>query len=162
MSDILIRPARVADDAALLAIETIAWDPSSGFPSINAMKRETFFDERTPPEIIIVAELDGAVTGYARVVPKTPILENAHVRGIFGLAVDPSARGKGVGEALVRGAIDRARELGAHKLMLHVFSTNAGARRLYERCGFRVEAVLRDELVIDGAFVDDVMMAVYL
>lgn len=162
MSDIRIRPAEAGDDAALLALDTIAWDSSSGFPSFREKERETFFDERTTPETIVVAELDGAVTGYSRLVPKSPIPENSHVLGIFGLAVDPAARGKGVGEALVRGTIDRAREKGAHKLMLHVFAVNAGARRLYERCGFRVEAVLRDELLIDGEYVDDVIMAVFL
>lgn len=162
MSDIRIRPAEAGDDAALLALDTIAWDSSSGFPSFREKERETFFDERTTPDTIVVAELEGVVTGYSRLVPKSPIPENSHVLGIFGLAVDPAARGKGVGEALVRGTIERAREKGAHKLMLHVFSVNAGARRLYERCGFRVEAVLRDELRIDGEYIDDIIMAVFL
>jgi RimJ/RimL family protein N-acetyltransferase len=36
------------------------------------------------------------------------------------------------------------------------------ARRLYARCGFVEEGVLRDEFVLDGRFVDDVFMARFL
>jgi RimJ/RimL family protein N-acetyltransferase len=39
-----------------------------------------------------------------------------------------------------------------------VLGGNAPARRLYERCGFRVEGVLPEEFLIGGAYVDDVLM----
>jgi RimJ/RimL family protein N-acetyltransferase len=42
---------------------------------------------------------------------------------------------------------------------LRVLATNPRARRVYERAGFSVEGVLREEFVLDGAFVDDVLMA---
>jgi ribosomal protein S18 acetylase RimI-like enzyme len=50
--------------------------------------------------------------------------------------VRPSARGLGVGEALVEAAAAwaRARDFGA--LFLWVTESNEPARRLYERCGF--------------------------
>lgn len=48
----------------------------------------------------------------------------------------PAARGAGLGGALIADLMDHARA-GAKTLSLHVARTNAGARRLYERLGFR-------------------------
>ena len=48
---------------------------------------------------------------------------------------------------------------GARKLSLRVLGDNTVARGLYESCGFAVEGVLRDEFLVDGRYVDDVLMA---
>jgi ribosomal protein S18 acetylase RimI-like enzyme len=50
--------------------------------------------------------------------------------------VRPSARGLGVGEALVAAAAAWAKANGFGSLFLWVTESNAPARRLYERCGF--------------------------
>ena len=50
--------------------------------------------------------------------------------------VRPSARGLGVGEALVEAAASWARARDFGSLSLWVTESNAPARRLYERCGF--------------------------
>jgi ribosomal protein S18 acetylase RimI-like enzyme len=50
--------------------------------------------------------------------------------------VRPSARGLGVGEALVGAAASWAKEHDFGSLFLWVTETNAPAKRLYERCGF--------------------------
>ena len=42
---------------------------------------------------------------------------------------------------------------------LRVLGPNATARALYERAGFVVEGVLREEFHLDGRYVDDVLMA---
>jgi ribosomal protein S18 acetylase RimI-like enzyme len=94
--------------------------------------------------------------------PPTPLPENAHVSGITGLAVAPGARGRGVASALLAAAGQHARERGARKLSLRVLSTNDAALRLYERLGFRREGTLREEFLIDGRYVDDVLMARHL
>lgn len=44
-------------------------------------------------------------------------------------------------------------------MTLRVLGHNTGARRVYERCGFVVEGVLRGEFRIDGQDVDDILMA---
>jgi ribosomal protein S18 acetylase RimI-like enzyme len=56
--------------------------------------------------------------------------------GVRMLAVDPTARGRGVGEALVRTCIERATELGCTVLRLSTQWNMTGARRLYHRLGF--------------------------
>ncbi|HEY6492767.1 MAG TPA: GNAT family N-acetyltransferase [Trebonia sp.] len=50
--------------------------------------------------------------------------------------VRPSARGLGVGEALVSAAVSWAKTRSFDRLFLWVTEANAPARRLYERCGF--------------------------
>jgi ribosomal protein S18 acetylase RimI-like enzyme len=52
------------------------------------------------------------------------------------LAVRKSSRGGGVGEALVRACMDRARGRGLHRLRLSTKHDMAAAHRLYERLGF--------------------------
>lgn len=52
------------------------------------------------------------------------------------LAVVPEARGRGVGEALVRACTERARELGVRRLVLSTQDCMAAARSLYLRLGF--------------------------
>ncbi|CAL9520343.1 hypothetical protein SUDANB106_03844 [Streptomyces sp. enrichment culture] len=52
------------------------------------------------------------------------------------LAVRPDARGRGVGEALVRECVDRARALGLERLVLSSQHMMHAAHRLYGRLGF--------------------------
>lgn len=54
---------------------------------------------------------------------------------LVAMYVRPSARGRGVGEALVAAVIDWARARDAASVHLWVTETNKPARLLYERCG---------------------------
>lgn len=55
---------------------------------------------------------------------------------ILNIAVDPVHRQKGIGEALLRTAIETFSALGGKELFLEVRAANVAARRLYEKCGF--------------------------
>jgi ribosomal protein S18 acetylase RimI-like enzyme len=65
--------------------------------------------------------------GYGYVDDHTPELA---------IAVVPSRRGHGIGDALLSALLERAREAGHTALSLSVDSTNEGAIRLYEKHGF--------------------------
>ncbi|MGZ4610868.1 MAG: GNAT family N-acetyltransferase [Actinomycetes bacterium] len=52
------------------------------------------------------------------------------------LAVEPDSRGRGVGEALARWCVDRAREQGCTGIALSSLDRMHTAHRLYERMGF--------------------------
>ncbi|MFD5767544.1 GNAT family N-acetyltransferase [Streptomyces sp. NPDC127049] len=53
------------------------------------------------------------------------------------LVVAPAARGRGVGEALVRACVDRARALpGCARIVLSTDGKMVSAHRIYERMGF--------------------------
>jgi RimJ/RimL family protein N-acetyltransferase len=75
------------------------------------------------------------------------------------LAVDPAHQGGGIGRRLVDAAVAEARARGARRLRLRVLGPNDAAGRVYEARGFVVEGVLREEFLLDGRYVDDVLMA---
>jgi len=54
------------------------------------------------------------------------------------VVVDEAARGKGIGEALTRAALDRAAELGARTVDLTSRPSREAANRLYQRVGFKL------------------------
>ena len=60
----------------------------------------------------------------------------AHAAGIRLLAVDNTFRGKGVGKALTRFCIERAREAGKAQLILHTTRIMQTAWAMYEGIGF--------------------------
>lgn len=157
MSGIRVRAALLADDPALARLDRATW---STLHAVAPRPEEhgDFFGERFGPDAYRVAEVDGRVAGYIRFVPPTPLVCNAHVRQVQGLAVDTWARGRGVGLELVMAAMEAARGQGARRMTLRVLGHNTPARRLYEAAGFVVEGVLPGEFLLDGAFVDDVFM----
>ncbi len=154
---LVIRPAREDDDAALVAVDAVTWSADA----TPAPQREitTFFGDRLDPADALVAELDGAVVGYAVLHNASQLAAHAHVLEIDGVAVHPAVTGQGVGRALVEAAVADATRRGARKVSLRVLGPNAVARRLYARCGFVEEGVLRAEFLLGGKLVDDVLMA---
>jgi len=70
------------------------------------------------------------------------VVGNIHVEasrfgfGELGMNVAREWRGRGVGSALLRAAIERAREQGLHKLSLEVWPHNEAALALYRKFGF--------------------------
>ncbi|GLW63606.1 N-acetyltransferase [Actinomadura rubrobrunea] len=158
MSDIRIRPAEPSDDRALADLNRRTWSPVHEVVPAPAPDAP-FFDESHPADDVLVAEREGRVIGYVRLVrPYRDLASGAHVRQIQGLAVDPDERRRGVARALVDAACDWAVRQGARRVTLRVLGGNTPARRLYEAAGFTVEGVLPGEFFLDGRYVDDVLM----
>jgi GNAT superfamily N-acetyltransferase len=95
---------------------------------------------RVRADDVVIAEIDGRIVGCLTFVPGP---DNPHAEfddpdaasfRYFG--VDPSAAGRGVGEAMVRWCVDEARALGRSRLRIHTLTMMHGAQRLYERLGF--------------------------
>jgi ribosomal protein S18 acetylase RimI-like enzyme len=99
----------------------------------------------------VVAVLDGEPVGMASGVPA----DDESVE-LISMWVAPSARGRGVGDALVREVERWARESGARVLRLDVAEDNAAAQALYERRGFALTGELGD-LMADGVRRERVM-----
>jgi putative acetyltransferase len=143
MSDVRVRPFRPEDvdavvDMFVAVVDEDRWLGSQP-PVDRAAQRERFLLEAGPSteSASLVAVAGEEVIGHARV-DVTPY----NVAGL-GMMVAAGWRGRGVGGALVRAAIDAARDLGAHKLALQVWPHNEAALRLYLRHGFVEEGVLR-------------------
>lgn len=154
------RYAELRDERTLARLDRDTWSPLNS--PVPIWSEDTDFFANDPPDDIIVAVIGDIVVGYVKVRRNSQLVSNAHVLVIGGLAVDPSEQRHGLGTALVEKAIEEATNSGAKQLKLHVLGTNAVAMRVYERCGFAVEAVLREEFLLDDVFVDDVIMAMDL
>ena len=111
-------------------------------------------DERHP---VLVAERAGAVAGWGSLNVFNPRPAYAHVAD-FSIYVGREARGAGIGKALLAAVIERARELGYHKLVLAAFPQNEAGMRLYTRFGFREVGVYREQGLLDGCWVDVIIM----
>ncbi|WP_406863054.1 GNAT family N-acetyltransferase [Streptomyces sp. HUAS MG47] len=92
-------------------------------------------------EVLVAVDGEGTVLGGVTFVPSPgPMadLARAGEAEIRMLAVDRAARGRGVGEALVRDCVERARGVeGCVRIVLSTQPAMRGAHRIYERLGFR-------------------------
>jgi ribosomal protein S18 acetylase RimI-like enzyme len=89
---------------------------------------------------VLVAELGGRIVGCVTVSFGSTALsqvEDPDAATIRMLGVSTNARGRGIGEALVRICIERARDRGCKRVRLDTRTSMKDAHRLYERLGFR-------------------------
>jgi ribosomal protein S18 acetylase RimI-like enzyme len=116
-----VRRLERSDHSELTAFAERQSDPVAGeYPALD------------PGEEWIWGAFDrGKLVGAVRAAVRLP---DAWLLG--GVIVDPVARGRGVGQALVRAALAEAREVRA-RVGLYVREDRLEARRLYERMGFR-------------------------
>jgi len=129
-----IRPAELTDLDALVAIENRCFDT-------DRLSRRSFRHLLTRGRAAtLVAERGGAVVGYVLVLFSHGTL---HAR-IYSLAVDPAARGLGLGRELVVAAEDAAQDQECSEIRLEVRKGNEEAIGLYESLGYRRFGVLTD------------------
>lgn len=77
------------------------------------------------------------------------------------MLVDPEAVGKGVGLEVCNMVTDYGfLKLNAHKLWLGVNSENLVAIKCYMNSGYKIEGVLKDDLYVNGKYVDAYRMAI--
>ena len=134
MAEFAVRPARPSDTRAmaeLFAAVAAERDGIATEPPVDLEERTAVFTRTVSGSIVAVA--GGRVVGLLHVEA------SRHGFGEIGMAVDRAWRGRGVGSALVRTAVDWARGAGLHKLCLEVFPHNAAGIALYRRAGFTEE-----------------------
>ena len=136
-----IRVARREDVPAIVAL--LADDPIGAGRERNADPvPEAYwraFDEMAaqPGNMLLVAEADGAVVGCLQLTMIPGLSRTGAKRAqIEGVRVASSRRGDGIGETLVRHAIELARQSGCALVQLTSDNARLDARRFYERLGF--------------------------
>lgn len=83
-------------------------------------------------------ELGGKIVGYySLAMPKNGVCE------INNLAVLPNFRHLGIGELMVRDALERMRQAGCKAAFVDIVDENLRLRSWYERLGFRYEKTVR-------------------
>ena len=154
--------AATRDDAAALAriynqgiedrVATLETQPRT------PEERGEWLAARGPRHPVLVAtDRAGTILGWGSLHPFNPRPAYDHVAD-FSVYVAREHRGQGVGDALLGALEERARALGYHKLVLAAFPTNAPGMRLYARHGFATVGVYHEQGMLDGRWVDVIVM----
>jgi GNAT superfamily N-acetyltransferase len=91
--------------------------------------------------IFLALASDGSAAGFTQLYPTFSSASVKRISILNDLFVDPIARRRGVGRALLKAAADFGRSAGAGRLTLSTAHTNTSAQLLYEASGW-----LRDEI----------------
>jgi GNAT superfamily N-acetyltransferase len=130
--------ARVGEQT-LIALEDQSWQRWSAQPVTHREPAFVAMSSESTPVGALILKNDIALTAEDRARRAGPIEPGVVVeRWRFGMGVVESARGKGVGRALLEHAFTFASDTGATELALLVDPGNAVARRLYDAMGFKV------------------------
>jgi len=119
------RPIEAADEAALLELDHLAFEPFWQLSSDSLRAALSQADTAT------LIELAGKMVGY-QITTRSPF--GAHLAR---LAVHPDRRRQGLGRSLVLEALQRARAVGLGRLSVNTQADNLPSQRLYRSLGFR-------------------------
>jgi ribosomal protein S18 acetylase RimI-like enzyme len=136
-----IRRARSDDLAEVGAVTVAAYEEFTGDNSDGYVEhlRDAATRDREAELWVATPDASDEILGTVTVTPTgSPWREVARDgEGEFRmLAVAPSARGAGVGSALVSLVVERFRADGAHAVVMSTLPTMRPAHRIYERAGF--------------------------
>jgi ribosomal protein S18 acetylase RimI-like enzyme len=128
--EILVRAFRETDRAPLRELWTGVFPDD---PPRNAPDRVIDGKLRSLPELLLVAERDGALCGAVAA-------GYDGVRGwIYHLAVAPEQRRRGIATRLMRAAEEGLRRAGCSKINLQVRAGNASIVAFYRALGYEIE-----------------------
>jgi len=106
---------------------------------------------------VLVVEAEDEVAAWGSLNSFNPRRAYDHVAD-FSLYVDRAWRGRGVGRRLLDALVARACALGYHKLVLSAFPWNEAGMTVYRRAGFREVGTYREQGLLDGRWVDTIVM----
>jgi L-amino acid N-acyltransferase YncA len=109
--------------------------------------------------ISVVAEADGKLVGYASI-HLNEALWTRHV-GELRVLVGREQRGIGLGKRLTNEAFAIAKDLGLKKITAQMPTEQRGARQVFERLGFRPEALLADHVMSRDGQTHDLLLMSY-
>ena len=136
----VLRPHRVGDMGWIVHREGLGYAEQYGwdetFEALVANIVSEFIKNFEPSrERCWIAEIDGRSVGHVFLVKHPSQPHTAKLRLLF---VEPSARGTGLGHALVNECVRFARAAGYRKIILWTQSILTAAHRIYQSAGFRL------------------------
>lgn len=118
---------------------------------------EAWFKDHQGRFSVMVAEREGEVIGWASL---NPYSHRCAYSGVADLSVyiDRSYRGQGVGSSLLESLHKVAKENSFYKMVLFTFPFNQSGQGLYQKMGYRQVGVFEKQGIMDGAFIDVMIM----
>jgi len=129
---------RIAELAVALFVLHAGWNPRRFTQIATREGAERFYGGRAEQGSVLVAEVENEVIGFAYFEYEPTLYAElaTKVAWLHDIYVEPGARRQGSGSALIAGARDAARQLGANKILLSVAVQNTEGHGLFERNGF--------------------------
>ncbi|MDN4525125.1 GNAT family N-acetyltransferase [Fictibacillus fluitans] len=154
--DLTFRLSNRHDYPQLTELENLVWNKENSPAEIQYASTEEYA-QHFPEGSQMLAVSDGRVCGCFSYRIPTHLESNRHVAELA-LAIHPDFQGQGVARALMKAGEEWMKRLGKTKLSLRVMATNPKAIRFYVRYGFVRQGTLVNEFLINGQYVDDIMM----
>ncbi|WP_434659365.1 arsinothricin resistance N-acetyltransferase ArsN1 family A [Paenibacillus polymyxa] len=116
-----------------------------------------WFSEHQNRYTVLVTESDGIVVGWASL---NRYSHRCAYDGVADLSiyVERSFRSKGVGSTLHSKLEKEAKKSNFHKIVLFTFPFNENGQRLYRKIGYREVGVFEKQGVMDGQYIDVMIM----
>jgi GNAT superfamily N-acetyltransferase len=150
-----VRPAVEADlpDILRLLLEDRATPSSELSPHAPCYVEALREMQASPGSRTYVAEVDGRIVGTFMLSFLRHLMRRGSlVAQIEAVRIDPSLRGRGLGTAMMRWAIEQARRRHCSTVQLTSNKKRKDAHRFYERLGFRASHEgMKLPLVLNGA-----------
>lgn len=136
MGEDLIRAATDADGAAMLALYRHL-NPRDPDPDPAAARRAWAALVGSDMATVFVIERDGALVSSCTLVVVPNITRHARPYALIeNVVTDAAHRGQGLGQRVLRAALDAAWAAGCYKVMLATGRTDKAVLRFYESAGF--------------------------
>jgi RimJ/RimL family protein N-acetyltransferase len=159
--EIIVRGGKSADGVGIVNIYR-----SVGAEKIHITLEDYPFHEFTESRFIkallkagsylAVAEHEKRVVGYCRL--ERHLASKRDHTAEIAMAILKDYRNIGIGAALTQLGIDWAKTTDLHKLHLAVFATNIAAIALYKKLSFIEEGRRKEQICIDGQYIDEILM----
>lgn len=136
-----------------------ATNPFLLYDEMDKISFQPIFKQLTEKNLLFVYEENREEIGMCKIVPQEH--RNAHMVYLGGVAIHPEFAGKGHGTKMMLDIIEYCRSKNIKRIELSTAIHNAAAIRLYEKCGFKQEGILRNYTWFkrENIFWDEVMMS---
>ena len=144
-----IRPAREDEVEEMLPLIRAYCEFYETEPNDDGL-REMFETLITDPieGAVFIARAEGRAVGFAALDWKWSSLKAAKIGYLEDLFVDPSARGRGIADALIETCANRCRELGMPAMEWQTAPDNHRAQKVYNRTGAGFDTYLEYDLTL--------------
>ncbi|HWO75563.1 MAG TPA: arsinothricin resistance N-acetyltransferase ArsN1 family A [Bacillus sp. (in: firmicutes)] len=118
---------------------------------------QAWYENHQNRHVVLVAEMDGIVVGWASINPYNSRCAYNGV-GDISVYIHRDFRGKGIGQELLKEIEKEALSKEFYKLVLFTFPFNALGQGLYKKLGYREVGIFQNQGILDGKFVDVMAM----
>lgn len=156
----MIRPVQLADFDFIYGLYM--------HPQVNPyllyenMEKDSFlpiFTELLRDAVLYIFSAEGRDVGMFKLIPLKH--RTSHIAYLGGVAIAPTMTGKGYAKAMFDEIIALGQTMQLARIELSASIDNTRAIRLYEKCGFEREGILRryTHLRSENRYIDEVLMA---